>query len=125
MTQLDASALQARNRLITLFVLFCLLDIAVVILAKDAWAIIRILLTIALMYFVIQGRKWAKWLMIGLCSVLVVTLIALIIALSSRLSLTLIAGSAILGGLSAAIAIYIATNNDLNRYFAYKRHART
>ncbi len=31
-----------------------------VVIAKDLWAISRILVTIVVMYFVVQGRKWAK-----------------------------------------------------------------
>ncbi|MBW4618388.1 MAG: hypothetical protein KME17_03250 [Cyanosarcina radialis HA8281-LM2] len=121
MTQLDRSALQARNILLAMFVLLCILDVALVVIARDKWAIGRILLTIVVMYFVIQGRKWAKWLLMSLCSLLVVALIAMIFALGSKLSTILIVGSAILAVLSAAIAIYMATNKDLNRYFLYKR----
>ena len=44
MTQLDQSALNARNKLLALFVLLCILDIALVIVARDRWAIGRILL---------------------------------------------------------------------------------
>jgi predicted lysophospholipase L1 biosynthesis ABC-type transport system permease subunit len=106
-----------------MFVLLCVLDVALVVMARDKWAIGRILPTIVVMYFVIQGRKWAKWLLMGICSLLVVALIAMIVALSSKLSTLLIVGSAILVVLSATIAIYLARSKDLNRYFAYKRQA--
>jgi O-antigen ligase len=123
MTQPDKSALQARNRLLAMFVLLCILDIALVIIARDKWAIGRILLTIVVMYFVIQGRKWAKWLLISICSLLVVMLIAMIFVLSSKLSTTLIVGSSILSVLSAIIPFYMVGSKDLNRYFSYKRQA--
>ncbi|WP_258272972.1 hypothetical protein, partial [Escherichia coli] len=68
-----------------MFVLLCVLDAVLVIIAQDKWAIGRILLTIVVMYFVIQGRKWAKQLLTGICSLLVVVLIAMVLALSSKL----------------------------------------
>ena len=123
MTQLDRSALNARNTLLALFVLLCVLDIALVIVAQDRWAIGRILLTIVVMYFVIQGRKWAKWLLVSICSLLVVILITMMLVLSSKLSSILMIGSLIMVVLSAVIAIYLVSNKDLNRYFFYKRQA--
>jgi O-antigen ligase len=121
MAQPDQAALQARNRLIALFVLLCVLDIALVILAQDRWAIGRILLTIVVMYFVIRGQKWAKWLLMGICSLLVVGLVAMVLALRAKLSMVLIVGSLMLAVLSAIIPIYMARSSDLDRYFHYKR----
>ena len=123
MDQPDQAALKARNKLLAMFVLVCILDTALVIIARDRWAIGRILLTIVLMYFVMQGRKWAKWLLMGICSLLVVILMALVLTLSSKLSPVLIVGSLILVVLSAIIPIYMVSSKDLNRYFSYKRQA--
>lgn len=123
MTQLDQPALNARNNLLALFVLLCVLDAALVIIARDRWAIGRILLTIVVMYFVVQGRKWAKWLLVSICSLLVVILITMMVALSSKLSTVLMIGSAIMVILSAVIPIYMVSNQDLNRYFSYRRQA--
>jgi peptidoglycan/LPS O-acetylase OafA/YrhL len=123
MTQPDRSALKARNRLIAMFLLLCILDIALVIAAKDRWAIGRILLTIVVMYFVVEGRKWAKWLLVSICSLIVASLIAMVVALSSKLSTALIVGSLIMAVLSAAIAVYLVSSQDLNRYFYDKRNA--
>jgi hypothetical protein len=123
MTQLDKSALKARNRLLAMFLLLCVLDATLVVMAQDKWAIGRILLTLVVMYFVIQGRKWAKWLLIGICSLLVITLITMVFALSSKLSTALISGSLIMSALSAIIPFYMISSNDLNRYFSYKRQA--
>lgn len=123
MTQLDRAALNARNNLLSLFVLLCVLDIALVIVAQDRWAIGRVILTVVVMYFVIQGRKWAKWLLVSICSLLVVILITMMLALSSKLSTILLIGSLIMVVLSAVIAIYLTSNKDLNRYFSYKRQA--
>ncbi len=123
MTQSDQSALKARNRLLAMFLLLCILDTTLVIVARDMWAIGRILLTIIVMYFVLQGRKWAKWLLMGVCSLLVVILITMVGALSSKLSTILIVGSLILAVLSAILPIYMASSKDLECYFSYKRKA--
>lgn len=113
--------MQARNKLLAMFLLLCILDVTLAIAVRDRWAIGRILPTIVVMYFVMQGRKWAKWLLIGICSLFVVSLIAVIVALSSRLSTISIVGSSIAIVLSAIIPVYMASSKDLNRYFAYKR----
>lgn len=123
MHQLDQSALKARNKLLTMFLVHIVLDIMLVAISQDVWAIGRILATIVVMYFVLQGRKWAKWLLVGILSFLLVALIALVIALYSKLSTVLIVGSLILTVFSAIIAIYIVFSSDLNRYFSYKKQA--
>lgn len=123
MTQLDQSALNARNRLLTMFLVHIVLDTMLVIIAKDLWAIGRILIAIVVMYFFLQGRKWAKWVLVGIFSFLIVALITLVVVLYSKLSTVLIVGSSILIVLSAIIVIYIAFNKDLNRYFSYKKQA--
>jgi hypothetical protein len=123
MIQPDQSALKARNRLLAMFLLLCILDVALVIAAQDRWAIGRILLTVVVMYFVVQGRKWAKWLLVGICSLLVVSLITIVLALSSKLPAALIVGSLVMAVLSAAIAVYMVSSKDLNRYFSCKRKA--
>jgi peptidoglycan/LPS O-acetylase OafA/YrhL len=123
MIQPTQSALKARNRLLAMFLLLCILDVALVIVSQDRWAIGRILLTVVVMYFVIQGRKWAKWLLVGICSLLVVSLLALVLALSSKLSTFLIVGSLMMALLSAAIAVYMVRSKNLNHYFSYKRKA--
>jgi hypothetical protein len=121
MIQIEESALKARNTLAIMFVVLCTLDTTLVMIARDKWAIGRILLTIVVMYFVMQGHKWAKLLLMGICSLLVVLLIAMVIALRAKLSIILIVGSLIMAVISAIIPIYMASNKDLNRYFSYKR----
>lgn len=123
MPQLDQSALKARNKLLAMFLVHIFLDAILVIIARDLWAIGRILVTIVVMYFVLQGRKWARWTLLGILSFLVVALIALVVALYSKLSTVLVVGSSILTVLSVIIAIYIVCSKDLNRYFSYKRQA--
>ncbi|MEN9870480.1 MAG: hypothetical protein RLZZ171_1468 [Cyanobacteriota bacterium] len=114
---------KARNRLLAMLLLLCVLDITLVTIARDWWAIGRILPTIVVMYFVMQGQKWAKWLLMSICSLLVVILITMVLALSSKLSTVLIVGSSIMAIVSAIIAIYLVSSKDLNRYFVLKRQA--
>ncbi|MBD2075116.1 hypothetical protein H6F86_14670 [Phormidium sp. FACHB-592] len=123
MIQPDQSALKARNKLLAMFLLLCILDVALVIAAQDRWAIGRILLTVVVMYFVIQGKKWAKWLLVSICSLLVVSLITIVLALSSKLPTALIVGSLVMAILSAAIAVYMVSSKELNRYFSCQRKA--
>ncbi|MEM7579473.1 MAG: hypothetical protein AAF316_06360 [Cyanobacteria bacterium P01_A01_bin.80] len=123
MLQPDSSALKARNMLLTMFVVLCILDTTLVAIARDKWAIGRILLTIVVMCFVLQGRRWAKYLLMGICSLMVVLLIAMIAVLSSKISTILIVGSLIMVALCTIIPIYMATNKDLNRYLSFKRQS--
>ena len=60
MSTLDSSTIKARNNLLTLFAILTILDLVLVVVSRDLWAIGRILITIAVMYFVIQGHKWAR-----------------------------------------------------------------
>jgi O-antigen ligase len=121
MIQPTLSILSARNRLLAMFLVFCILDITLVIIARDKWAIGRILLTIVVMYFVLQGRKWAKWLLIGICSFLAIILVTMVLLLNSKLSTILIVGSLIMAILSAIIPVYMLSSRDLTRYFSWKR----
>ena len=123
MLQADLPALKSRNILITLFVLLCILDVTLVAIARDKWAIGRIILTMIVMYFVLQGRKWAKYVLMGICSLVAVVLIAMVVALSAKLSIILKVGSLIMVALCTIIPIYMATNKDLNRYLSFKRQS--
>ncbi|RZM82187.1 hypothetical protein [Leptolyngbya iicbica] len=124
MTSVDAAALRARNLLIALFGAFCGLDIVLVTLAGDAWAIGRVLLNIGVMVFVLRGRKWAKWLLIVLMGLSAFALIALLLLLGAELSSVLVVGSWILVALSILIPVYLVTNVDLKRYLAQQRQLR-
>ena len=123
MSEVDQSVLKARNNLLALFLVYVILDTILVVVAKDLWAIGRILVTIVVMYFTLQGRKWAKWVLIGILSFLIVALVALVIALYSKLSTMLIVGSLSLTVLSGIILIYLVFSRDLNSYFSSQRQA--
>ena len=124
MTQIDQPAIRSRNILVALFVVFCALDIALVILAGDVWAIGRVLLNMVVMVFVLRGRKWAKWLLIVLLGLSAFALGALLLLLGSELSLILVIGSLFLLILSLLIPVYLITNADLKRFLAQQRQLR-
>lgn len=119
----DSSALKARNILITLFVITCVLDAILVLIAQDRWAIGRILGTIVVMHYVLQGRRWAKYLLMGICSLLAALLIAMIVLLASKLSTVLIGGSLIMVILCVIIPAFMASSKHLNRYLSFKRQS--
>jgi O-antigen ligase len=123
MTQQESSALKARNTLTMMFVALSALDAILVPISRDWYSIGRILLTIVVMYFVLQGKKWAKWLLIGICSLVAVLLIAMVIKLSAKLSTLLIVGSLVLVVFNAVVVIYLATSKDLSLYFSEKKRS--
>lgn len=121
MSTLDASAIKARNNLLILFAILTILDLVLVVVSRDLWAIGRILITIAVMYFVIQGHKWARWTLIGILSLVVALLLALVFALYSKLSTFLIVGSLILVVVDICAVTILIRDRNLKRYFALKR----
>ena len=123
MSQLDPSAIKARNILLGMFIAIAILDSILVVVSRDLWAIGRIIVTVGVMYYVLQGKKWAKWVLISIFSLVIVLLAALIIVLHSKLSVFLIVGSSILIILYAIAGIYLITSKDLKRYFVNNRKA--
>lgn len=123
MSQLDPPAIKARNNLLGMFIAIAILDSILVVVSRDLWAIGRIIVTVGVMYYVLQGKKWAKWVLIGIFSLVIVLLTALIVVLHSKLSGFLIVGSSILIILYASAGIYLITSKDLRRYFLNNRKA--
>lgn len=123
MPTLNPSAIKARDNLLKMFVAIAILDTILVVVSRDLWAIGRIIITIGVMYYVLQGKKWAKWFLIGIFSLVVVLLAALIVALHSKLSGFLIIGSSILIVLYTIAGIYLITSKNLNHYFLNTRKA--
>ncbi|WP_237743547.1 tweety family protein [Pleurocapsa sp. PCC 7319] len=91
--------------------------------SQDLWAIGRIIVTVAVMYFAMQGYKWAKWVLIAIFSLVVVLLTALIVALHSKLSTFLVVGSLIMIILTIIVGSFMIFNRDLARYFTDRRKA--
>jgi hypothetical protein len=121
MTQQEPSFLKARNTLTILFVTLSVLDAILVPISRDWYSIGRILFTIVVMFFVLQGAKWAKWLLIAICSLVAVLLIAMVIKLSAKLSTLLIAGSLMLVILNTFVVVYLAASKDLNLYLSRRK----
>ena len=124
MTQVDSAARSARNKLVAMFVVLCILDTVLIVIARDAWAIARIIVLIGLMHFVVQGKKWAKWVLIGMLSLQIAALLALLVALSSELSTVLTIGSLSMVILTVAIVLYLVRSRALNRYFLHQHQSR-
>lgn len=122
MNRTNSSALKARNTLLILFGVLIILDSVLVVVSKDLWAIGRVLATIIVMYYVIQGKKWAKWVLIAILSLVMILLTALIIALHSKLSTFLVVGSLVLIILNLITISFIIFSQNLARYFAALRH---
>ena len=118
MTALDSSALKARNSLLAMFCVLIILDSLLVAVSKDLWAIGRILVTIVVMYYVMQGKKWV---LIAIFSLVIVLLTALIIALHSKLSTFLVVGSLVLIMLNLVTGGFVIFSQDLARYFSTKK----
>ena len=123
MATIDSSALKARNTLLAMFCVLIILDSVLVAVSKDLWAVGRILATMIVMYYVMQGKKWAKWVLIAILSLVIVLLAALIVALHAKLSTFLIVGSLILIILSLITVGLMIFSRDLAHYFAWKRKA--
>ena len=123
MSELDISALKARNRLLAMFCVLTVLDSVLVAVSRDMWAIGRIVATIVVMCYVMKGKKWAKWILISIFSLVIVLLTALIIALHSKLSTFLVVGSLIMIILSLVTGGFMIFNQDLARYFSSQRKA--
>jgi O-antigen ligase len=121
MTQHEAISGKARNTLATIFVALSVLDAALVPISRDWYSIGRILLTIVVMYFVWQGKKWAKWLLIGICSLVAILLTAMVAKLSAKLSTLLIVGSLLLIVGNAVVVAYLSTSKDLSLYFSKEK----
>lgn len=121
MAQIDQSALQARNRLLALFSVLCALDILLTAVARDRWAIGRIALTVMVMFFVLQGRKWAKWTLVVICSLDIAALLFLVMRLHAKLSLLITVGSLVMVVLSVFMVLELIRSKALHRYFYLKR----
>lgn len=121
MSEINRAAIKARNKLLFLFIVLTLLDIVLVAVSRDMWAIGRIIITIAVMYFVLQGYQWAKWSLITILSLVIVLLTALIFALHAKLSTFLIIGSFVMIILSLITGSFLIYSSDLKHYLAYKR----
>ncbi len=117
----DIPSRHAYHTLMALFIGVCILDGMLIFLVQDRWAIARLLVTLLLMVFTLQGRRWAKWMLIIMFGGLAAVLVAVVVGLRSQLAPGLVIGSTVMAVLYIVIPIYMGTNSDLNRYLAWKR----
>lgn len=117
--------LKVRNQLLGMFVALLILDATLIVLTGDLWAVGRIMFTALVMFFTLQGHKWAKWLLIGILTLSVVALIGLLLALGSKLSLFVSIGSVVMAVFCCVLVGYVAGNSNLQKYFAWKRQQNT
>ncbi|NEQ54097.1 MAG: hypothetical protein F6K11_28860 [Leptolyngbya sp. SIO3F4] len=115
------SLTQSRNTLIYLFITLLILDAILIYLSKDLWAIGRILFTALIMYFTLQGHRWAKWMLVGILSLVVIALVGLLAALREQLSPILSIGSVTMAILCCMIMAYLIGNHQLQQYLTSKR----
>ena len=108
-----------------MFLVLLILDAALIVLTADLWAVGRIVFTAIIMFFTLQGYRWAKWLLIGILSLVVVALVGLLAALGSELSVIVSIGSVIMAVLCCVIIGYLVSNSELKQYFAHKRQQKT
>ncbi|WP_036052868.1 hypothetical protein [Leptolyngbya sp. Heron Island J] len=114
-----------RNQLLGMFLALLILDATLILLTVDLWAIGRILFTAVIMFFTLQGYKWAKWLLVGILALSAVALVGLLLALGSELSAIVAAGSVVMAVFCCVIIGYLAGNSNLKKHFAWKRQQKT
>jgi hypothetical protein len=122
MEEISQSAKNAKNILLSMLVMWLVLDIITVIVKHDGSGIARVLLTIALMWFTLEGYKWAKWVTI-VCSLLgsgLGIIGGLTFISKSKMGIVLI----LMGIYLAAPALYLLLSRNLETYFTYKREKR-
>lgn len=108
-----------------MFLILLALDSILVFLSRDLWAIGRILLTAVIMYFVLQGYRWAKWMLVGILSLVVIALVGLLAVLGQQLSIIISVGSVVMAVLCCVVMAYLIGNHELQQYFASKRQPAT
>ncbi|ESA37176.1 hypothetical protein N836_04050 [Leptolyngbya sp. Heron Island J] len=108
-----------------MFLALLILDATLILLTVDLWAIGRILFTAVIMFFTLQGYKWAKWLLVGILALSAVALVGLLLALGSELSAIVAAGSVVMAVFCCVIIGYLAGNSNLKKHFAWKRQQKT
>ena len=123
MKTVSTTSIHARRTLTFLFLGLLLLDSLLIFLSKDLWAIGRILLTALIMYFTLQGHRWAKWMLVGILSLVVIALVSLVAALREQITTIIAIGSITMAILCCVIMVYLIGNHDLQQYFTAKQQS--
>jgi hypothetical protein len=118
------AAQQRRGRAILLAIFLVLLGGDLLITALEATAkgfdnagpsVVRILLTLVLMYLVWTGRGWARWLMVCLLFVAALALLSMLLAHPNPLLLALLIGvvlAALLIGFSPSVRSFLVLQRE-------------
>lgn len=123
MRELPKSVTKAKTILLFMFGTLLILDVGLVMVEPHIPGIVRLFLTMGLMWYVIQGYKWAKWLHIVLGLIGSMLLIGFGIYFA-----TIFVAYGIMcvcfGILFSIVPLYIIFSKNLNIYFAAKRDIR-
>jgi len=112
---------RSRKILLSLFLLFLILDVIVIFISKEYFSgVIRLGLTIVLMYYVISGYVWAKWVLVVCC--ILAFLICLVFGIYF-IPVNVYIGFGILffGFLILLFVMYLVKNKNVNQYFMAAR----
>ncbi len=124
MDQFSREETKSKTLLLGAFSVFLLSDVALTMLTKDFLpGLVRLVLTIALMYFVASGYRWAKWLIIGLCTAAALLGIGLASYFNSvhyGIRATFLTMSIFL----LLFSLYLAANRNINSYLDKVRNKR-
>lgn len=120
MSDLDRDAAKASNILLGIFICYFILQTLLVAASPDVTGLVRIILTLLLMYFVMMGHRWAKWIMVVLFYL--ATAISLWFSYSFlERSVWLSVAFLVAGIVMSCVATFLIASKPLNRYFAWKR----
>lgn len=114
---------RARNILLSMFALIFLLSILMAILNFNLGGIVRLALTLGLMWCVLLGYVWAKWILVVF---LVLASILIFVVSLGYFEQNLIAGLLTLsiGGLYVTVSTYLVRSEELEEYFKTLRNSR-
>ncbi len=116
--ELDSAALKAKSKLIWIFAGFLTFDLVMILIDQDYRGLIRLVLTVLLMYLALQGQKWAKWLIVVFASLGIPVSLLVTIAHETMIEMFL---SLILFFLDVTLVVHLTRSKPLDRYFDYKR----
>jgi hypothetical protein len=116
--ELDGTALKARNKLIWIFASFLSFDLLTILINGEYRGLIRLILTVLLLYLVLQGQKWAKWLVVIFAGLGIP--VSLLATIGSEKMIDMLS-SIILFFFDTTLVVYLTRSEPLNRYFNYKR----
>jgi DNA-directed RNA polymerase subunit RPC12/RpoP len=119
-SQAYSGELKARKTLLGLFAAWIVLDVVLAAIGGTVLDGIRIIMTPLLMYFVVQGKRWARIITIGLFGLGALGCVAFGIwnFQNMRTPAYIMIG---FGVLMSVIPLYMLLSKDLQRYFTWKQ----